>query len=206
VTEDEDSAAIRRCQQGDIEALGVLIGRYQENAFRLAFLLSGSQMIAEDIVQESFLAAYRAMPRFDLARPFAPWLYRIVTNTARMYHRARERRPAISLDEVAEHDEQAKLYLDTAVSPEEHAERQEVRQAVGAMLAALTTAQREAIVLRYYYGFSDQEIAEIVGCRVPAARQRLYGGLHALERLIRQRSPWLVDETTARHTEATDAI
>lgn len=189
--ETEDSIAIRRCQQGDVEALGILVARHQAGALRLAFLLTGDQMLAEDIVQDGFIAAYQALPRFQLARPFVPWFYRIVTNTARMRQRTQERHPAVSLDAAWDHDALA--------------ERDEVRRAVGALLAALTTAQREALALRYYYGFSDQETAEIVGCRAPAARQRLYGGLHALKKLIRQRAPWLVDETTAYPTEATDA-
>ena len=84
-------------------------------------------------------------------------------------------------------------------------ERDELRREVGLLLAALTSAQREVIALLYYYGFSDQEIAEIVGCRVPAARQRLYGGLHALRKLLSQRAWWLLDETSSRSTEAPDA-
>ena len=60
-------------------------------------------------------------------------------------------------------------------------------------------------MLRYYYGFTDQEIAEIVGCQVPAARQRLYGGLHALKKLLSRRSSWLLDEASSRSMEAPDA-
>jgi RNA polymerase sigma factor (sigma-70 family) len=205
VQETEDSIAIRRCQQGDVEALGILVARHQAGALRLAFLLTGDQMLAEDIVQDGFLAAYQALPRFQLARPFVPWFYRIVTNTARMRQRTQVRHPAVSLDAAWDHDAQWEPTMEGTVGPEALAERDEVRRAVGALLAALTTAQREALALRYYYGFSDQEIAEIVGCRAPAARQRLYGGLHALKKLIRQRAPWLIDETTAYSTEATDA-
>jgi RNA polymerase sigma-70 factor (ECF subfamily) len=205
VLQSEDSVAIRRCQQGDIDALGILVTRHQQSALRLAFLLTGSQMVAEDVVQEAFLAAYHALPRFNLAHPFAPWFYRIVTNTARMHRRTRDRHPAVSLDEAQENGAQLDLFHDPAVGPEERVEREEVRQEVEALLAALTSAQREVIVLRYYYGFSDQEIAEIVGCQVPAARQRLYGGLHALKRLLSQRSSWLLDATCARPTEVSDA-
>src|SRR5215471_7811147 len=93
VQETEDSIAIRRCQQGDVEALGILATRYQAGALRLAFLLTGDQMLTEDIVQEAFLAAYQALPRFNLARPFIPWFYRIVTNAARMRQRTQERQP-----------------------------------------------------------------------------------------------------------------
>lgn len=201
----KDSVAIQRCQQGDIDALGILVTRYQQSALTLAFLLTGSQTLAEDLVQEAFLAAYHALPRFNLTRPFAPWFYRIVTNSARMHHRASQRRPAISLDAALEDGAQKDLRQDPTAGPEEQVERNELRREVDRLLATLTSAQREVIVLRYYYGFSDQEIAEIVGCRVPAARQRLYGGLHALKRLLTQRSSWLLDEVTSRSTEAPDA-
>jgi RNA polymerase sigma-70 factor (ECF subfamily) len=205
VVEAEDSVAIRRCQQGDIDALGILVARYQHSALRLAFLLIGSQTLAEDVVQEAFLAAHHGLPRFNLAQPFAPWFYRIVTNTARMHYRTRNRHAAVSLDTVLEDGADTNLRQDTTAGPEQHVERDELRREVGRLLAALTTAQREVIVLRYYYGYSDQEIAEIVGCRVPAARQRLYGGLHALKRLVSQRSSWLLDEIPSRSTEASDA-
>jgi RNA polymerase sigma-70 factor (ECF subfamily) len=203
--EADDSVAIQRCQRGDIDALGILVARYQQNALRLAFLLTGSQALAEDVVQEAYLAAYQALPRFNLAQPFAPWFYRIVTNTARMRHRADERRPAISLDAALEDGAQGDLRQDTDMGPEQQVERDELRREVGMLLSALTTAQREAIVLRYYYGCSDVEIAEIVGCQVPAARQRLYGGLRALKRLVSRRSSWLLDEISSPSMEAPDA-
>jgi RNA polymerase sigma-70 factor (ECF subfamily) len=206
VLQAEDSVAIRRCQQGDIDALGILVARYQLSALRLAFLLTGSPTLAEDLVQEAFLAAYHALPRFNLAQPFAPWFYRIVTNSARMRHRASERHPTLSLEAERVTGAMAELRPDPAVGPEEQLERAEVRREVGALLASLTSAQREVIVLRYYYGFSDQEIAEIVGCRVPAARQRLYGGLHALKKLLSQRSSWLLEEAPSQAREAPDAF
>jgi len=205
VVDAEDSVAIKRCQQGDIDALGILVARYQQNALRLAFLLTGSQTLADDLVQEAFLAAYHALPRFNLARPFAPWFYRIVTNSARMRHRDSQRRPAISLDVALEDGAQKDLRQDPAAGPEEELERDELRREVGKLLAQLTSAQREVIVLRYYYGFTDQEIAEIVGCQVPAARQRLYGGLHALKKLLSRQSSWLLDEASSRSLEAPDA-
>jgi RNA polymerase sigma-70 factor (ECF subfamily) len=167
--------------------------------------LTGSQTLAEDVVQEAYLAVYHALPRFNVAQPFAPWFYRIVTNTARMHHRAYERRSAVSLDAALEDGVQGDLRQESEVEPEQQVERDELRREVAMLLAALTGAQREAIVLRYYYGFSDGEIAEIVGCQIPAARQRLYGGLHALKRLLSQRSSWLLDEISSRSTEAPDA-
>jgi len=88
LVEDEAvTTAIRRCQAGDMGGLSVLLARYQRPAQHLALLLTGDHALAEDIVQDTFLQAYRAMGRFQVGRPFAPWLYRILTNIARHRHR-----------------------------------------------------------------------------------------------------------------------
>lgn len=96
VTDDDD--AIKRCQQGDIEGLATLIRRYQTDALRLAYLLTGDRYLAEDIVQDSFLQVYRAAARFHLGRPFQPWFHQIVANTTRMRRRSASRRHEVSLD------------------------------------------------------------------------------------------------------------
>jgi RNA polymerase sigma-70 factor (ECF subfamily) len=84
----DDAEAMRRCQQGDIAGLAALVARYQVTAVRVAFLLVRDRALAEDIVQDSFLLAYRASGRFRLGAPFAPWFYQIVLNAARQQQRA----------------------------------------------------------------------------------------------------------------------
>lgn len=96
VTDDDD--AIKRCQQGDIEGLATLIRRYQTDALRLAYLLTGDRYLAEDIVQDGFLQVYRAAARFHLGRPFQPWFHQIVANTTRIRRRSASRRHEVSLD------------------------------------------------------------------------------------------------------------
>lgn len=96
VTDDDD--AIKRCQQGDIEELATLIRRYQTDALRLAYLLTGDRYLAEDIVQDGFLQVYRAAARFHLGRPFQPWFHQIVANTTRIRRRSASRRHEVSLD------------------------------------------------------------------------------------------------------------
>ena len=204
---DDDSEAIRRCQYGDIGGLEPLIARYQVAGLRLAYLLVGERAAAEDVVQDSFLLAYQGIARFRMGSAFAPWFYRIVTNTARQ----RQRRPAIrrevsadwrlrgdengSTSQVAVAIAAAQRDRDPQVDPALHAERLEEREDVLRALAALTQKQREAEVLRYYFGCSDHELAVILGCHEGTARQRLHGGLAALRQIIAQRFPWLVDTT-----------
>ncbi len=206
VSEMDDASAIARCQRGDVEGLDILMRRYEASALRLAHLLTGDSFLAEDIVQDSFIQAYRAMPRFQKERPFLPWFQQIVTNTTRMRLRAMRRRREVSLSQFASVEDGAREEPlaasralaasagDTATNPAARAEQIEDRAAIGQALAALTGKQREAVILRYYFAYSDQEIATILGCSVNAARRRIYDGLRALDRVIRQRYPWLMSE------------
>lgn len=202
---DDDSEAIHRCQHGDISGLEPLIARYQTAALRLAYLLVGERAAAEDVVQDSFLLAYQGIARFRSGSAFAPWFYRIVTNTARQRQRRAATLREVSVEWLTSGDEAGGAFQrtiaaaprdrDPQVDPALHAERLEEREDVLHALAGLTQKQREAVVLRYYFGSSDQELAAILGCREGTARQRLHGGLAALRQIIAQRFSWLTDTT-----------
>ena len=196
--------AIRRCQQGDIAGLGPLVRRYQVPAVRLAYLLTGDHELADDIVQDSFLLAYRGIGRFRLGEPFTPWFYRIVTNTARQQRRYARRRHEISLDALPSEDTAGQSLAAADSLPETNrgdpaaqAERAEVRDALLQVLATLPLKQREAVVLRYYFGYSDQQIATILGCRLGTLQQRLHAGRASLQQAIRRRYPWLLGTLSA---------
>lgn len=190
--------AIRRCQQGDIAGLGPLVACYQVPGVRLAYLLTGDHELADDIVQDSFLLAYRGIRRFRLGEPFAPWFYRIVTNRARQQRRYARHRREVSLDAIAPDDSAATRFAAADPSragradPAEQAEQAEARSALLAALATLPQKQREAVVLRYYFGYSDQQIAGILACRLGTVQQRLHAGRASLQQAIRRRYPWLL--------------
>jgi RNA polymerase sigma-70 factor (ECF subfamily) len=186
-----DDEAIRRCQRGDSRGMEPLIARHQVTALRVAFLLVGDRATAEDVVQEAFVQAWNALPRFRAHAPFAPWFLRIVTNAARMRQRTNNRHPALSLDRLAPETRDT-LVNAPGEDPAVHAEAGEMRAAIIHALAELSPMQREAVVLRYYGGYDATEIAQIVGCQPAAARQRVHDGLVALERIIDQRFPWLI--------------
>jgi RNA polymerase sigma factor (sigma-70 family) len=195
--------AIRRCQQGDIAGLGLLVACYQIPGVRLAYLLTGDHELADDIVQDSFLLAYRGIGRFRLGEPFAPWFYRIVTNTARQQWRYARHRHEVSLDVMSLEDEAGQQLEATADSshtdrgdPAQHAERAESRTALLAALATLPHKQREAVVLRYYFGYSDRQIASVLGCRLGTVQQRLHAGRASLQQAIRRSYPWLLSSLT----------
>lgn len=192
--------AIRHCQQGDIAGLGLLVACYQVPAVRLAYLLIGDHALADDIVQDSFLLAYRGIKRFRLGEPFAPWLYRIVTNAARQQRRVARHRREVSLDTFAPDEASEQAFSAASNSartdPAEQAERAEARAALLAALDMLAHKQREAVVLRYYFGYSDQQIATILDCRLGTVQQRLHAGRLNLQQAIRSRYPWLLGSLT----------
>ena len=194
-----DIDAIRRCQQGDISGLGALVACYQVPSVRLAYLLTGDHELAGDIVQDSFLQAWRGIKRFRLGEPFAPWFYRVVTNTARQQWRFAQRRREVSLDALTA-DDSTERQLRSPVNasraggdPVARAEAAETREALLDALATLPHKQREAVVLRYYFGYPDPEIARILDCRLGAVQQRLHAGRASLGKAIRERHPWLLN-------------
>lgn len=195
----EDVEALRRCQRGDMDGLEPLIERYQARALQLAYLLTGDLALAEDITQDSFIQAFRQSQRFDLARPFAPWFFRITTNLARERMRWKRRLREVTLDAHLRGEQADQPSADDAVvgrvltlDPATYAEQSEERTALFAALDALTPKQREAIILRYYLGCADSECASIAGCREGAFRVRLHDGLKALKQVLRQRYAWLL--------------
>ena len=205
--EHAEAEAIRRCQQGDIAGLEPLVASYQVPGVRLAYLLTGDRELADDIVQDSFLHAYRGIGRFRLGEHFAPWFYRIVTNTARQQRRyARHRREvsldALSLDDATEQQLGATMGSSHAyrADPAEYAEWAETRTALLNALSTLPHKQREAVVLRYYFGYTDQEVAGILGCRLGTVQQRLHAGRASLKQAIRRRYPWLLSSLSTLPT------
>jgi RNA polymerase sigma-70 factor, ECF subfamily len=184
-----------------MDALETLVERYQTHAVRIAYLLTGDRALAEDIAQDGFMQAYRNIQRFESGRPFEPWLTRIIANLACERLRSRRRLREVTLETALAHADTSSHGVSDAdvtrsphtslVDPAARAEQMEERDAMLQALAALTHKQREAVILRYYLGYSDRECATIAGCREGAFRVRLHGALQALKRIIRQRYPWL---------------
>lgn len=191
-----DAEAMRRCQQGDIGGLAALVARYQLSAVRAAYLLVQDRALAEDVVQDSFLMAYRASQQFRSGAPFAPWFLRIVLNVARQHQRAARRRREVSLNQAfvpeTEANDSTAASAMTTSDPSEHAERVEEQDAVVHALGMVPLKQREALVLRYYAGYRDKELAAILNCPPGTVRWRLHAGLKALERVILANYPWLL--------------
>lgn len=175
MAEEPESALIERAQRGDVAAFEALVRRYQELAFRVAYLITGSAADAEEAAQDGFVRAYRALDRFRPGAPLRPWLLRIVGNAARNRRTAAARRPALALDEVAE----GRL-ADPAASPESTALAAEARRELAAAIDALRPDDRDVIVCRYVLDLSEAETAEALGCARGTVKSRTSRALRRL--------------------------
>jgi RNA polymerase sigma-70 factor, ECF subfamily len=160
---------VREAQRGSAAALEQLFRAHWDRAYRAALLVVGDAAAAEDIAQESFLAAVRALDRFDRRRPFGPWLHRIVVNRAIDWGRARALRRELALDGVAEPAAVAEVVRG--------GERTE--ELAGA-LSSLVPEQRAVIVLRYLLDYTPGEIAELLDLPRGTVNSRLRRGLDRL--------------------------
>jgi RNA polymerase sigma-70 factor, ECF subfamily len=159
-----DAELIERCRRGEVEEFRLLVKRYQDRVYNLAFRLLGSSEDARDAAQDTFIRVFSALPRFEVDRPFAPWLFRIATNAC--YGRLRERQPPmVFLDALAVEEADTLLAASTAVrsgtgDPQEELARslrdEEIRRAV----LALPEPYRTAALLRFMEEMSYDEIAQ----------------------------------------------
>jgi RNA polymerase sigma-70 factor, ECF subfamily len=168
-----DAALVRAAQRGSQEAVEELFTRHWRGAYRAALLVTGDRAAAEDIAQESFLAALRALPRFDLRRPLRPWLQRIVVNRAIDWSRARAHRAEVAADAAP----------DAVASDEPGAFGEDIMAA----LLALAPEQRAVIVLRYVLDFTPGEIAAALDLPRGTVNSRLRRGLDTLGDRVEER-------------------
>lgn len=165
-----DRALIRAAQRGDADALERLFRAHWDMAHRAAYLVVHDAGAAEDIAQEAFLAAVRALDRFDRRRPFGPWLHRIVVNRAIDHARARALRREVALVEP-----------DGGV---EAAPAEAGLEGVVAALAGLPPDQRAVVVLRHLLEYTPGEIAELLSLPRGTVNSRLRRGLDTLGRQL----------------------
>jgi RNA polymerase sigma-70 factor, ECF subfamily len=168
-----ESAWVRDAQRGSTAAIEHLFRSHWPRAHRAALLVVGDAAAAEDIAQESFLAAVRALDRFDRRRPFGPWLHRIVVNRSIDWARARALRRELAAGDAPE---PAARERDTAGSAEQ----------LAAALADLGPEHRAVIVLRYLLDYTPGEIADLLSLPRGTVNSRLRRGLDRLEAYLRE--------------------
>jgi RNA polymerase sigma-70 factor, ECF subfamily len=175
----EASAVLARARQGDNEAFRALVEQHSRSAFRLAFRMMGNEQDAEDVVQESFLRAYRQLGRFESRANFGTWLYRIVANCSvdlmRSKHARHDQVRGDSLDDAA-----AELPDVNLAGPDRLAQSAEIDRRVQAALGELSPLERAAFTLRHYEGRSIDEISTALGLGTSAAKHSVFRAVRKL--------------------------
>jgi RNA polymerase sigma factor (sigma-70 family) len=175
----EDTELVERARGGDVNAYEELVRRYQELAFRTAYLILGGAAEAEDAVQDAFAKAYYALPRFRTGAPFRPWLLRIVVNEARNRRRSAGRRTNLALRVAA-----ARPSEDAAPSPEVAALAEETRVTLLGAVNQLREDDRLVIAYRYFFDLSEAEMATALGVPRGTVKSRLSRALGRLRGLL----------------------
>lgn len=178
---DPDHELVERARAGERAAFDLLVARYQRRLLRLVLRLLRDPAEAEDVVQETFLKAYRALPRFRGEAAFYTWLYRIALNGARNAILRRRQRSAPH--GVA--PSQLPAPVPEIGTPESMLLSKQVMLAIDAALEALPLELRTAIVLREIEGLSYEEIAQIMECPLGTVRSRIFRAREAIARRLR---------------------
>ena len=174
----EAAADLARARQGDSEAFRALVERHSRSVFRLAYRMTGNEQDAEDVVQESFLRAYRQLERFESRANFGTWLYRIVSNCSVDLMRAKQARHDMTRSDSLE--EAAHLPSSDSPDPERLAESGEIQRRVAEALTALSPLERAAFTLRHYEGRSIEEICKTLGLGTSAAKHSVFRAVKKL--------------------------
>src|SRR6202047_4673313 len=174
--EESDLKLVEKVQRGDRAAFDVLVLRYQHKVLKLIMRYIRDTMEAEDVAQEAFIKAYRALPGFRGDSAFYTWLYRIAINTAKNALVSSKRRP-VDYDLDLQDPEQYELHgrLAEAETPEALLLTDEIRDTVNRAIENLPEDLRTAIVLRELEGLSYEDIAQTMDCPVGTVRSRHFG-------------------------------
>ena len=186
IQDDNDQQLVQRVQKGDKAAFDLLVRKYQHRVLKLVGRFVSDAAEAEDVAQEAFLKAYRALPAFRGDSAFYTWLYRIAINTAKNTLVSNRRRPVdfdLDLQDPEQHDRQA--LLKDADTPEGVLLTDEIRGVVERALEQLPEDLRTAIVLRELEGLSYEEIAEAMDCPVGTVRSRIFRAREAIDKKLK---------------------
>ncbi len=184
---DIDQLLVERVQRGDKKAFELLVIKYQRKLMRLVSRLVRDQAEAEDVVQDAFIKAYRALPQFRGDSAFYTWLYRIGINTAKNYLVTQGRRAPTSTDadvEEAETFDDADNLRDIN-TPESMLATKQIAETVNLAMGSLPKELRTAITLREIEGLSYDEIAEAMGCPIGTVRSRIFRAREAIAEKLR---------------------
>ena len=170
-----DQALVERVQNGDSRAFDLLVQKYQNRISKLIARFVRNPADVQDVAQEAFIKAYRALPNFRGESAFYTWLYRIAINTAKNHLVAQGRKSptyAVDVQEVEKYD--ASEWLKEYATPERDLLADEIQATVNSALEVLPSDLREAITLREIEGLSYEDIAQVMDCPIGTVRSRIF--------------------------------
>jgi len=182
-----DLLLVERVRQGDKQAFGILVEKYQRKLLRLLSRMVRDQHEIEDIAQEAFIKAYKALPQFRGDAAFYTWLYRIAINTAKNYLSSRGRSMQTVSDQAMNDDDEPdeRLVAQEIGNPETELLSKQVAIAINQAVDALPEELRQAITLREIEGMSYEEIAETMACPIGTVRSRIFRAREAISLKLR---------------------
>jgi len=179
-----DLAFVTKARAGDADAYRVLVERHSRALFRLAFRMTGNEQDAEDVVQESFLRAYRQLGKFDERASFGTWLYRIAMNCSLDLVRSKKRRSEQIAPSDPELDDPVLALPSHDPTPDRMAMSGEVRDRVAAAMNELSASERTAFVLRHFEGMCIEDVSRVLGCQPGAAKHSVFRAVQKLRRAL----------------------
>lgn len=190
---DDDAPLVQRAAAGDDRAFEWLVIKYQKRVERLIGRMVRDTDRVPDIAQETFIRAYRALPRFRGESQFYTWLYRIAVNTAKKHLMDMKRDPVVTLsslrpgddDETSGHEPEPSWAGVDEATPEAVLASKEIAEAVNAAMDALPVELRHAVTLREIEGMSYEDIAQALDCPIGTVRSRIFRAREAISKRIK---------------------
>jgi len=192
-----DGSSILKAQQGDAEAFTVIVETYQKPVYNLCFRMLGTEQEAEDAAQETFWRAYQNLNRYDSTRPFITWVLSIAAHHC-IDQQRRRRFISVDIDDLAE-----SLPHDRAIDPEWAACAGEHENEINDLLHKLDPKDRAAIIMKYWYDFSEIEISTSLGFSVSAVKSRLFRARRQLAKLMTSRNGFPVPSEKEHYEPST---
>lgn len=181
-----DLEIVRRVQRGDKSAFDLLVIKYQHKLAKLVLPYVHDKDDVLDVVQESFIKAYKALPRFRGDSAFYTWLYRIAINTSKNYLTAQSRRPPrsdVDANDAEYYDGGSAMHDHT--TPEANLARQQIKDAIDRAISSLPEELKVAITLREFEAMSYDEIAHVMDCPVGTVRSRIFRARESIDKEIK---------------------
>jgi RNA polymerase sigma-70 factor (ECF subfamily) len=180
----EAGGAVERAQSGDSDAFRLLVEQHSRAIFRLAFRMTGNEQDAEDVVQETFLRAYRQLSRYEARSSFSTWLYRIASNYALDLIRMRKRHEDQRARASSEDHDILQSLPEAGPGPDRILYGSQVNDKVNAALDELSGQERTAFVLRHFEGMSIEQIGQALGTGTNATKHSIFRAVQKLRRSL----------------------